>query len=309
MLIGNESSRSIANATGLSIRTIQNWIRKLEADQNIIPKKRGRAARNNIERKREIELLINANNALTTNDMAELMPEEHKCSTTTIKRELKQMGYTRKRLKSIVVARNSAQVIATRFMFCNHVSFLRNLDLVYIDETGFNLHDSRHYGYALLGSTPFVTVPTQRGRNVSLICAISVTRCIGFKLKIGAFNTTSMHDWIEQDLRLVLSDRRYVVLMDNARFHHSSIVESAFRESNCTIQFLPPYSPQLNPIEKFFGVVKNLFKGIQPRPNNSQEMIRIITEILSGFTKYSFENYYSHMREWMLKGIQRNEFI
>ncbi|XP_047145558.1 uncharacterized protein LOC124818590 [Hydra vulgaris] len=106
---------------------------------------------------------------------------------------------------------------------------------------------------------PYVTVPTQRGRNVSLTCAISVTGYIGFKLKIGTFNATSMHDWIEQDLRPVLSDRRYVSLMDNAQFHHSSIVELAFRESNCTIQYLPPYSPQLNPIEEFFGVVKNLF--------------------------------------------------
>ena len=47
------------------------------------------------------------------------------------------------------------------------------------------------------------------------------------------------------------------ILMDNAKFHKTKILFDLFRESKNTVLFIPPYSPQYNPIENVFGIIKN----------------------------------------------------
>ncbi|XP_065663808.1 uncharacterized protein LOC136085893 [Hydra vulgaris] len=309
MVANKEKNVDISQATGLSLRTVQNCVMKLSNNPDAKPKKRGPVAKINTDRRREIELFVSANNSLTAMDMGELISEENKCSTTTIKRELKNMGYTRKRLKPIVAARNSAMVIGQRFLYCTHVSSINDNNIIFIDEIGFNLHQSRHHGYALSGSTPCITVPTQRGRNISLICAISVEGIISFQMKVGSFDAVSTKEWIENSLIPALNNRRYVIIMDNARFHHSAIVTSAIQNGICVVHFLPPYSSQLNPIEELFGVIKNRYNRIIPRPATTGDMEMEISNILLTSRNESLQGFYTHMREWVVRGIQRNEFI
>lgn len=63
---------------------------------------------------------------------------------------------------------------------------LRNMDkmkLIYIDETGFNIYTSKSYGYSLVNTKAYNTVPANRGRNVSLLCAVSIDGMIAYELK------------------------------------------------------------------------------------------------------------------------------
>ncbi|XP_065674148.1 uncharacterized protein LOC136091091 [Hydra vulgaris] len=284
MVANKEKNVDISQATGLSLRTVQNCVMKLSNNPDARPKKRGPVAKINTGRRREIELFVSANNSLTAIDMGELISEENKCSTTTLKRELKNMGYTRKRLKPIVAARNYSDGYRTE------ISIL-------------------HHGYALSGSTPYITVPTQRGRNISLICAISVEGIISFQMKVGSFDPVSTKEWIENSLIPALNNRRYIIIMDKARFHHSAIVTSAIQNGMCVVHFLPPYSPQLNPIEELFGVIKNRYNRIIPRPARTGDMEMEISNILLTSRNESLQGFYTHMREWVVGGIQRNEFI
>ena len=53
-----------------------------------------------------------------------------------------------------------------------------------------------------------------------------------------------------------------IVIMDNATFHKSELTKSLIEQANCKLVFLPAYSPDLNPIEKFWANLKNKIKKI-----------------------------------------------
>lgn len=75
----------------------------------------------------------------------------------------------------------------------------------------------------------------------------------------GTTNTALFNDWIEQSLLPELSPGMTVIL-DNAAFHKSKATEQLIRSAGCELLFLPPYSPDLNPIETTWANIKNFRK-------------------------------------------------
>ena len=71
----------------------------------------------------------------------------------------------------------------------------------------------------------------------------------------GSCNTILFLAWVKQMLIPELS-KGQVVVMDNASFHESKLIKEAIEEAGCKLIFLPPYSPDLNPIEKFWANLK-----------------------------------------------------
>lgn len=84
----------------------------------------------------------------------------------------------------------------------------------------------------------------------------------------GTCNTNLFNAWLEQILVPELKPGQ-VVIMDNASFHKSKISVEIIQKARCEVLFLPPYSPDLNPIEKFWANFKrnvrevlNLFSSL-----------------------------------------------
>ena len=73
----------------------------------------------------------------------------------------------------------------------------------------------------------------------------------------GTCNTNVFNTWIEKFLCPEL-DKETVVIMDNATFHKSAETKTLIEDTGATLLFLPPYSPDLNPIEKVFGTLKRI---------------------------------------------------
>ena len=128
-------------------------------------------------------------NALTQRAAADLLPIDLKRSRSTVCRALKKMNWTRKRLKRIPVDRNSSLNINRRAEYSIDLSTIADENLVFIDESGFNLHLSSFYGYAPTGLTPTLNVPSNNGRNLSLIAAINVSGMICGQIIVGAYNS------------------------------------------------------------------------------------------------------------------------
>ncbi|KAF7693568.1 hypothetical protein CDIK_2299 [Cucumispora dikerogammari] len=95
-----------------------------------------------------IRTIIASDNALTGRGIAERLPANIQTSRSTICKKIKKHEYTRKRLKLIVSARNFERVISERYVFGLPLSSVADNQLVFIDETSFNLHYSFHYGYS-----------------------------------------------------------------------------------------------------------------------------------------------------------------
>lgn len=133
--------------------------------------------------------------------------------------------------------------------------------LVFIDETLFNETTGwRHRVYAPIGQDGRYHADPRRGRSWSVLPAYTVDGylpCTGFKE--GWFNAEAFFRWIINELLPhcgVFPIHRSIIIIDNASVHCNPRIEEVIRQHGCEVRFLPPYSPDFNPIELSFSVLK-----------------------------------------------------
>ena len=127
---------------------------------------------------------------------------------------------------------------------------------VYVDESGFSNADIRRYAYAPKGIGVSDKISgSHRYTSTSLIAARigdSFTAPVLFQ---GASDALAFNAWLEHQLCPFLHET-HVVIMDNASFHKGSETARLIAETGASLLFLPPYAPELNPIEKDFANIK-----------------------------------------------------
>lgn len=126
---------------------------------------------------------------------------------------------------------------------------------VYVDESGFERTTQRDYGYASRGRRVHGFRSGNRRPRTSLIAGLVGKKLMAPFLFEGTCDTDTFNLWLEQMLVPKL-DPGAVVVLDNATFHKSTITKEIIENAKCNLLFLPPYSPDLMPIEKAFGTLK-----------------------------------------------------
>lgn len=303
-----ESTKEICRMTGLAKRTVQYWKKELFNNSDRTPEKRGLKPKINTERRREIELLISANKYLTAVDIAKMMPEYVKCSTTTIKRELKSMGYSRIRLNQNKIEKNSENIIMDRFKYCSEITVVEDENLVFIEETGFNLHDSRNYGYSFSSESP-IKIPAQKEWSLSVLCAVTINGCLSFKVEKGGFCLDPVKNWVMESLIPSLK-KNSIIIINSDTIRQFNVLESIFKNEGFQVKILPQLSIELNPIEEFFGLIRNVYnKTTTPKPSTLEEMAERINDIFLEYYNHNLQKFFSNMRDWVLKGTQKINFL
>lgn len=136
--------------------------------------------------------------------------------------------------------------------------------LVFIDESGANLALARSHAWVLKGEEYFEGRPMNWGKNLTMVGAIRhdgwLTMSTGWK----AMNKDRFARWVEERLAPKLK-RGDIVVMDNLGAHKDPRAKAAVEVRGATIKFLPPYSPDLNPIEPGWGLMKKRMKKLAPR--------------------------------------------
>ena len=134
--------------------------------------------------------------------------------------------------------------------------------IVYQDESGFAQDMPRTHGYALKGEHCYGKQDWHARGRINAIGALIgkklLTVCL-FKCNI---NADVFYGWVTQDLIPQLPPNSVVVL-DNATFHKRMDAEQALSDAGHTVLFLPPYSPDLNPIEKKWAQLKAIRKQLR----------------------------------------------
>src|SRR5262249_565602 len=128
--------------------------------------------------------------------------------------------------------------------------------LIFLDESGCNVAMSLAYGRALRGQRLLDHKPANWGENLSVIGAIRIDRGLCHRTFGGAVNGAGFGQFVRETLcpRLYPGD---VVVLDNLKPHHAPVVRELVAEAGATLLFLPPYSPDLNPIEPCWSFVKH----------------------------------------------------
>lgn len=133
----------------------------------------------------------------------------------------------------------------------------RGKEVVYIDESGFAPSVSRRYGYALKGRRVYGLIAGKKRPRTSLIAARIGGRFEEPFLFQGTCNGNVFNDWLERQLCPRLNEN-HVVVMDNVPFHKGAKTRQLIENTGATLLFLPPYSPDFNPIEHDFGNLKKI---------------------------------------------------
>ncbi len=134
---------------------------------------------------------------------------------------------------------------------------LMRLPLVYIDESGFSEDMPRMFGYASVGMRCFGKHDLMSKRRTNVIGALTGDKLLTASLFDCSIDADVFEAWLQQDL-LPLLQNGAVVVMDNASFHTSERIQKAVEAAGCLLEYLPPYSPDLNSIEHKWAQAKAL---------------------------------------------------
>ena len=124
-----------------------------------------------------------------------------------------------------------------------------------MDESGFAQDMPRTHGYCQKGKRCFGTQDWHARGRINAIGAIVGMVFLTVALFEGSINSDVFYAWLTQDL-LPKVPPNSIIVMDNASFHKRHDMLEAIEKHHCIVEFLPPYSPDLNPIEHKWAQAK-----------------------------------------------------
>ena len=163
--------------------------------------------------------------------------------------------------------------------------------LKFIDESGVNLGLTRRFGRARPGQRVVEGTPGDSGAHYTLLAALSVHGIQAPWVLEGAMDGTAFEVYVEQILLPTLH-RGDIVLMDNLSFHKAPRIRTLIESIGARLEFLPPYSPDLNPIELCWSKVKTALRTAKAR--TFEALLAALAESLGGVTKQDAQAWFAH---------------
>jgi transposase len=148
-----------------------------------------------------------------------------------------------------------------RNLYKEAIKDLELKNIAYIDESGIEMNSCKDKGWELKGKILSSKKSGKYYERTNVIAGLVNNKPIAPMIFSGTCNTELFNNWVEQFLIKELKAGQ-VVIMDNASFHKSQKTRDLIESVGCKLIFLPPYSPDLNPIEKFWANMKRSIKGI-----------------------------------------------
>lgn len=147
-----------------------------------------------------------------------------------------------------------------------NLSDFQSYQLVYVDESECNKRVRfRRIGWSPLGIPPMQVSQFHRDQGCQILPTYSQDGIVFSRIFRGSTDTTVFEDFIAQLLQHYgrQPEPKSVLVIDNASFYHSERMTQMYIDIGVKLVYLPPYSPDLNPIEEFFAKLKAFIKRSQ----------------------------------------------
>jgi transposase len=163
--------------------------------------------------------------------------------------------------------------------------------LKFIDETGMNLAMTRLYGRAAPGVRVVDRVPQNYGANISLLAALGVEGVSAPMTVEGAVDTAVFRTYVEQVLGPTLRSGD-IVMLDNLAVHKVAGIAEVIAARGARLEPLPPYSPELNPIEQCWAKLKTALR--QARARTRRRLDVALKRALQTITPADAQAWFTH---------------
>ncbi|MDF5712149.1 MAG: IS630 family transposase [Nostoc sp. S4] len=177
-------------------------------------------------------------------------------SKRTISRGLKKIGVSKKKTYGYRERDDSKRAI-----FIQQLEKIPDSLRVYVDESGMDARDDYGYGWCKRGQRFEALKSGRRTGRVNMIAAYCQQQLMAPFTVEGACNRVVFETWVTTSLIPVLQPGQ-VIILDNATFHHGGRIAQLIEQVGCHLLYLPPYSPDLNRIEKCWAWLKSRIRQI-----------------------------------------------
>jgi len=163
--------------------------------------------------------------------------------------------------------------------------------LVFVDEIGANTSLSVLRAWSRRGERAHCSVPRNRGKNTTLLASMSVEG-MGPSLAVeGVTDRKVFEAYIEGVLAPSLQCGQ-IVIMDNLTAHKGERIKELIEERSCELLYLPPYSPDLNPIEEAFSKIKGILRLAAAR--SREALVEAMGRALDAVTSRDARGFFEH---------------
>ena len=217
-------------------------------------------------------------------------------SQATICRLIHRYGITRKKIKQIALQRSAS----LRGYFMAQALLYTREQIVWLDETGSDTTTfMRQYGYAIRGQTPHCHRLLLRGKRISVMAAMSSEKIIAHEYFTGTLDSHRFFDFIRGTLIPQMhpfdgSSPMSILIMDNCSVHHVQEIKDLVESVGILLLYLPPYSPDLMPLEEVFSKVKSFIRANEHIFLTTSSVRLLVTMAFASVTQEDCTGYIRH---------------
>jgi transposase len=260
---GDGSLRQIARRFLVSISFVTRLLRLHRSTGSLEPKPHGGGnpavlGPEDLERLRE---LIRQQPDATLEELRQRLGAS--CGTMTISRALRELGLPRKKKVPRAQEQDRPEVQERRREFCEGLAGVDPQQLVFVDECGADTAMTRAHGRAPVGQRVSANTPG-RWESITLTCGLRLSGVTAALASPGATNTGVFETYVEEVLVPELKPGD-VVIWDNLKPHESEEAIEAVEAAGARVVPLPPWSPDLTPIEEMVSKVKGSLRSAAAR--------------------------------------------
>ncbi len=151
--------------------------------------------------------------------------------------------------------------MAARAKYQEIIATINPADLVYLDEMGIEDNIRPEYGWAPRGERIYGLMPGFARKRINVVAALNSGKVFGAMIYEGGFTREFFEEYLEKILIPQLRPGQ-ILVMDNAAFHKRGRIAQLLKNFGCSVLYLPPYSPDLNPIENCWFPFKHKIKKL-----------------------------------------------
>jgi transposase len=256
-------TREIAQFSGFCVAAVRR-VRQLFRQRGTLDPRTHLCGRKTLlteERKQRLGKLLSAQPDATLAELGARMDRSFR--TSTIDLWLRRLGWKLK--KTLAAAeRDRPEVAARRAGWHKQLAAEAVAALVFVDESGASTKMTRLRGRALGGQRLLARIPHGHYQTSTLISGVRLGGPCAPWLFDGAMNGEMFLAWVRQGLARTLHPGD-VVILDNLSTHKIRDVREALEAAGARLLYLPPYSPDFNPIEPMWSKIKQVLRSHAPR--------------------------------------------
>lgn len=277
------SFNKISKELNISRQIVSIWINKFNNDINFISNRNKiqntklNTKISNIDIHIFIKELIYKNPFITRSQIIEniYLKFQIKLTKNNISNIYKQLNMTRKKVKYHIIKNKEFidNLIIKRKQFNDEIKNKNIHKIISIDESGFNKNLSTNYGLSEKGVKINMPIKPKLNKNISLILAITTNNILNIQINKENTNSSIFYNFIEDTINK-LTETGYIFIFDNICFHHNKQTLKLIKDTGHNYMFTPAYSPNNNPVENVFSIIKNKYNK-----STEKQIIDIINEI------------------------------